>query len=424
MVHSHAPQSRRPNQGSTSRWTGVLEQASVSRALRSKRSMALASACSMALLLPTTLAGSSKAQGTQPAQVPLVPAPSERAGSSFSSDSLGKSAAVPAGRAGISTGVAVTSSPPLSPLPSQLSPLPSNRESSQPVVAPSSPVPVMRLTVIVAGHTRTGEVAVKPQLTVGQALAALGVAVAVLDHVTPNVKALAYNGLSIRVQQVKARVATKHIAVPAQLLYRPTTAIGAGRTQQIQAPRQGRVEITERVWTLDGRETRREFVSKRLALAPQPRIIALGARSNVMPGNIRPHKRYARAQGYINSYRGGSPRDRFGAAPGAMQSSDVSTLRPIRCLENVVATGYSAGVAGGGLSNWTATGVRCTYGAVAVDPRVIPLGSKLYIEGYGYGFACDTGGAIKGKHIDLAFDSPGAAMNHGKTRVRVWVLGR
>ncbi len=282
----------------------------------------------------------------------------------------------------------------------------------------------MRLTVIVGGHTRTGEVAVKPQLTVGQALVALGVSVAALDHVTPDLNAMARNGLSIRVEQVRTRLSKKRSAVPAQLLYRPTTAIRAGRTQQIQAPRQGQIEITERIWTLDGRETRREFVSKTLAVKPQPRIIALGARSNVMPGNIRPHKRYARAQGYINSYRGGSPRDRFGAAQSAIQSSDLSTLRPIRCLENVLATGYSAGPAGGGLSNWTATGVFCTYGAVAVDPRVIPLGSKLYIEGYGYGFACDTGGAIKGNHIDLAFDSPGAAMNHGKTRVRVWILGR
>ncbi|RYG63785.1 hypothetical protein EON80_20510, partial [bacterium] len=52
-----------------------------------------------------------------------------------------------------------------------------------------------------------------------------------------------------------------------------------------------------------------------------------------------------------------------------------------------------------------------------------PLGSKLYIEGYGYGFACDTGGAIKGAHIDLAFDSAGAARRHGRKRVKVWILG-
>jgi len=282
----------------------------------------------------------------------------------------------------------------------------------------------MRLAVIVGGHAQKGEVPIKPNLTVAQALAVMGVSVAALDHVSPALNTTARDGLTIRVAKVENHLSKKEIPVAAQLLYRPTTAIRAGAREQIQSPREGKIEVTERVWTLDGRETKREFVSRHLALAPQPRIIALGARSNILPGNIRPHRRYARAQGYINSYRGGSPRDRRLSLSAPIQGNDRLTLRPIRCLDHVLATGYSAGVAGGGMSDWTATGVRCTYGAVAVDPRVIPLGTKMYIEGYGYGFACDTGGAIKGNHIDLAFDSPRAAMNHGKTRVRVWILGR
>lgn len=76
----------------------------------------------------------------------------------------------------------------------------------------------------------------------------------------------------------------------------------------------------------------------------------------------------------------------------------------------------------------TAMGTRARVGAVAVDPRVIPLGSKLYIESmdgfasYGYATAEDTGGAIKGNRIDLFYGSHGEAMNFGRRNVKVYVL--
>lgn len=57
-----------------------------------------------------------------------------------------------------------------------------------------------------------------------------------------------------------------------------------------------------------------------------------------------------------------------------------------------------------GCDQWTATGMRQGKGVIAVDPRVIPLRSKVYVPGYGSAIAGDTGGAIKGKIIDLGFE--------------------
>jgi 3D (Asp-Asp-Asp) domain-containing protein len=57
-----------------------------------------------------------------------------------------------------------------------------------------------------------------------------------------------------------------------------------------------------------------------------------------------------------------------------------------------------------GCSETTATGMQTGYGVVAVDPKVIPLGSRLYIPGYGVATAGDTGSSIKGNKIDLGFD--------------------
>jgi 3D (Asp-Asp-Asp) domain-containing protein len=57
---------------------------------------------------------------------------------------------------------------------------------------------------------------------------------------------------------------------------------------------------------------------------------------------------------------------------------------------------------------------------VAVDPKLIPLGSYLYIEGYGPGLAADVGGAIKGHKIDLCFNSTREANAWGRKKTRVW----
>ncbi|RYL98472.1 peptidoglycan-binding protein [Sporolactobacillus sp. THM7-7] len=79
-----------------------------------------------------------------------------------------------------------------------------------------------------------------------------------------------------------------------------------------------------------------------------------------------------------------------------------------------------------GCSGKTATGInlRKNPGAkvVAVDPSVIPLGTKLYVEGYGYAVAGDTGGAIKGRKIDVFFKNNSDALQWGRRTVKVKVL--
>lgn len=70
----------------------------------------------------------------------------------------------------------------------------------------------------------------------------------------------------------------------------------------------------------------------------------------------------------------------------------------------------------------TAMGIPATYGVVAVDPDVIPLGSRVYIPGYGVAIAADTGGAIIGYCIDLCMESYAECMEFGRRTVTVYVL--
>lgn len=69
-------------------------------------------------------------------------------------------------------------------------------------------------------------------------------------------------------------------------------------------------------------------------------------------------------------------------------------------------------------------GLPLRYGIVAVDPNVIPMGTRLYVEGYGEAIAADQGNAIKGNRIDLFFDSHQEALNWGKKTVKVTILGK
>jgi len=66
--------------------------------------------------------------------------------------------------------------------------------------------------------------------------------------------------------------------------------------------------------------------------------------------------------------------------------------------------------------------MRAGKGVVAVDPRVIRLGSRLYVEGYGFAVAGDTGGSIKGKRIDLGQNTYRHAKQFGRRKVVVHVI--
>jgi 3D (Asp-Asp-Asp) domain-containing protein len=70
----------------------------------------------------------------------------------------------------------------------------------------------------------------------------------------------------------------------------------------------------------------------------------------------------------------------------------------------------------------TALGVRTRRGVVAVDPTLIPLGTKLHVPGYGRGVAADVGVAIKGPIIDLWFASDAAARKWGRRTVTITVF--
>jgi uncharacterized protein YabE (DUF348 family) len=90
----------------------------------------------------------------------------------------------------------------------------------------------------------------------------------------------------------------------------------------------------------------------------------------------------------------------------------------------VTATAYTAYC--GGCSGKTKTGINLRSNpnakVIAVDPRIIPLGSKVYVEGYGYAIAADTGAAVSGYKIDVFFPKASTAFKWGTKRVKIRII--
>ena len=133
----------------------------------------------------------------------------------------------------------------------------------------------------------------------------------------------------------------------------------------------------------------RSLVASRIVCAPHPRVIAAGVGEYASLASL--------------AMRGFS-----------------GTIKLARAAMSMVATAYTANCYG--CSGLTASGQHAGHGIVAVDPHVIPLGTHLYIPGYGHALAGDTGGAIQGNRIDLGFNSHSDAMQFGRRDVMVYVL--
>jgi 3D (Asp-Asp-Asp) domain-containing protein len=199
--------------------------------------------------------------------------------------------------------------------------------------------------------------------TVAELLAEQGVKLAAGDSVTPGPAAALANGMTVAVTVVRSVTEVEDASIPFQTIYRNDSSRLEGEYVELQVGINGYVHREYSVTYEDGVEVGRVLLSETV-VQPDNRIIAQG--TAVVAAAV--------------------------AAPVGDPQCGV-TLR-------VWATWYTAASAGGGT---TATGTAVRKGTVAVDPRVIPLGTRMYIPGYGYGVAEDTGGAVIGNIIDLGY---------------------
>jgi len=221
------------------------------------------------------------------------------------------------------------------------------------------------------------------QTTVGAALDEAGITLNPGDMVYPNLDARIISGTAIRIVRVAEKVVVTKEAVPFRTIRRPTRLLRPGKVRIAQNGAPGEKRKTMRVAFRNARPSSRQLLSEEVTIKPKDRIVLVGDRRLASRGSYTTRRSLMmHASGYD---------------PG-----------PRSCGR--YATGY------------TATGMKAGYGVAAVDPRFIRLGTRLYIEGYGFAVAGDVGRAIKGHRIDLGFDSYRAAKTFGRKRVTVHIL--
>lgn len=217
--------------------------------------------------------------------------------------------------------------------------------------------------------------------TVGNILSALKITLTGEDRATYPLSTQTFDGMIIDVIRVTHKTVEYEEVVSCDFTYYEDTSLAAGEVLVLENGRDGKVHRTDYITYENGAEVSRETVKENVVVAPT-KGIAL-------------------------------------CAPGAVNGVS-GTSRTLSCL----GTAYSCD----GRPGITATGTIVHLGTVAVDPKVIPLGSKLYITSddgkyvYGYATAEDTGGLIKGNRVDLYYNTTEECIQFGARRVTVRVL--
>ena len=207
--------------------------------------------------------------------------------------------------------------------------------------------------------------------TVGDALTEQGIAVAGLDRVTPAMEAAVQDNLEIRIVRVREAIEVEQESLPFETVWIPDDDLEIDHRRVDQQGTEGLIKRRFRVVYEDGQEVRRTLEDEWVAQEPENRVIAYGRK----------------------------------IVPRQLETPDgvFTYWRKIRML----ATSYSAASSGKRRDSpqfgITRLGWRMRTGIVAVDPSVINLGSQVYVFGYGVGDAADTGGRIRGRHIDLGY---------------------
>ena len=283
--------------------------------------------------------------------------------------------------------------------------------------------------------------------TVKELLEHLSIALDQNTTVSVSLDAMVYDGMEIIVTRTVHTTEVYTKAIPYETTYYEDDTLPLGTQVVVNEGRNGEMICTADVTYRNGVQVSRNVIKQILSRQTTPRIVLIGTADPVSDidfsqfvSSEEDYEEYIPEDEYVpeNEYTPEDEPDTEEPAPEESEdtgspiigantittpSGEVLTYVNTMIVE---ATAYTKTDAG--CDDWTATGTIARYGAIAVDPSVIPYGTRMYIVStdgqviYGYATAEDCGGAINGTRVDLYYDTYEECIQFGRRDCIIYFL--
>ncbi|EAC3560702.1 DUF348 domain-containing protein [Listeria monocytogenes] len=218
------------------------------------------------------------------------------------------------------------------------------------------------------------------------------------DRVSPAKDSNLKEKMTVEVTYVNSKAEKKNEQVKFETVYKEEDSLNKGVEKVVQEGKNGKKVVEYKVTFENGKEKKRDVIKENVTSNKTDKVVVRGTKEKVVA----------------------TPVSNVSTSSATSSSSSSASSTPSGGKTyKMESTAYS----GGGT---TAYGINLSANpglkVIAVDPRIIPLGSKVWVEGYGEAIAGDTGGAIKGNIVDVYFPNESQCYSWGRRMVTVKVL--
>lgn len=272
--------------------------------------------------------------------------------------------------------------------------------------------------------------------TTGSLLARMGITPGTGDTLSCSSETQTYDGMTIELVHTETRIEEEDTTVPYPVNYYEDPELEPGAEIVLVAGQNGLTHVKSEVTYRNGKEVSRTVVQETVKTKPVTQLVIRGVDRTIMeqPADPEPAEQAAPAassgtasgsSSSGSSSSGGSRYDGSAETSGNVIMTSSGESYTYVDVMTCSATAYTCE----GYVGHTYSGTLARVGAIAVDPTVIPLGTKMYVVSndgqyvYGYCVAEDIGGGIKGNKIDLYFDTYAECWDFGVRMCTVYILG-